>query len=84
MGQFRECVAAADNDGVCAGKRENRDDLPLLDADVEHAQARIVCKETSRPGKGNCSSDEHARGQLQQPASPRSSCERLSACDCAH
>jgi hypothetical protein len=50
MGQSRESVAAADNCSVRAGKRENRDDLPLLDADVEHAQAGIVCKETSRPG----------------------------------
>ena len=49
MRQFRERVAAADKCGVSAGKREHRDDLPWLDADVEQAQARIVCKETSRP-----------------------------------
>ena len=84
MRQFRERVAAADKCGVSAGKREHRDDLPRLDADVEQAQARIVCKETRRPRQRDDNADDDARGQPRQLASPRSSHGRLSACDCAH
>ena len=84
MRQLRERVAAADKCGVSAGKGENRDDLPWLDADVEQAQARIVCEETHRPRQRDYDADDDARGQPRQLASARSSDGRLSACDCAH
>ena len=63
MRQLRERVAAADKCGVSPGQRENHDDLLLLDADVEQAQARIVCEETNRPGQRDYNADEAARGQ---------------------